>query len=198
MMKLKNRAIILLSGGLDSVVSIATIKEEMDVSLAITFNYGQKSFENELAASKKIAKFYSIDHEIVTLDWLNNISTSALNTDENIPRLKIENLKNIEETKNSAKSVWVPNRNALFINIAACYAESRNFSHIIIGANKEEAQTFKDNSLEFIDAMNNSLKTSTNTTPQVIAPLINLDKTEIVQQGVKLNIPKIVFFKYNI
>lgn len=52
-MKLKNRAIILLSGGLDSVVSIATIKEEMDVSLAITFNYGQKSFENELAASKK-------------------------------------------------------------------------------------------------------------------------------------------------
>lgn len=189
MMKLKNRAIILLSGGLDSVVSIATIKEEMDVSLAITFNYGQKSFENELAASKKIAKFYSIDHEIVTLDWLNNISTSALNTDENIPRLKIENLKNIEETKNSAKSVWVPNRNALFINIAACYAESRNFSHIIIGANKEEAQTFKDNSLEFINAMNNSLKTSTNTTPQVIAPLINLDKTEIVQQGVKLNIP---------
>lgn len=188
----KNKAIILLSGGLDSTVSLASAKDKMTVELALTFNYGQKSFKNELAAAQKIAHFYNIKHEIITLDWLNNISSSSLNTKDNVPVLEGKNLDDIEITEKSAKSVWVPNRNALFINIAACYADSKNYTHIIIGANKEEALTFKDNSVHFINAVNTLLENSTNNTPKVIAPLINMDKNQIVKHGLEYNIP----FKY--
>ena len=69
-MNTKNNAIILLSGGLDSFVSLAVIKNEMKNILALTFDYGQKSLKREVESSRKIAEFYNIDYEIVTLDWL--------------------------------------------------------------------------------------------------------------------------------
>ena len=98
-------------------------------------------------------------------------------------------MDNPEITKNSAKNVWIPNRNALFINLAACIAEAKNYSHIILGANKEEAKTFKDNSKDFLNAINLSLKNSTQNEVQVIAPLIDMDKDTIVKKGIELNVP---------
>lgn len=184
---MKNNAIILLSGGLDSIVSLALLREE--VKLAITFDYGQKALEKEIKASKNIAEFYNIEHKIVKLDWLKEISTSSLNTSEKIPELTKDLLNNEITTINSAKSVWVPNRNALFINIAACFCEANNLNTIIIGANKEEGETFKDNSAEFINAINKSLKNSTNTEVQVVAPLIKNSKEEIIKIAIEKQIP---------
>lgn len=188
-MKMNNSAIILLSGGLDSVVSLAVLKHKLDIELAITFNYGQKSALREIESSKKIAQYYNIKHEIINLDWLKKISTSSLTTNDNIPALTSDMLDNKSVTQESAKSVWVPNRNALFINIAACYAESMNISNIIIGANKEESNTFKDNSIDFISAINTSLENSTNNMPKVVAPLIDMNKEEIVKFAVEYKIP---------
>ena len=109
-----------------------------------------------------------------------------------------DNLNSQKLTKESAKSVWVPNRNALFINIAASFAEAQNYSHIIIGANKEEGETFKDNSKEFIKAINESLKNSINTDVQVLSPLENMNKEEIVKKGIELNIPfNMIYSCYN-
>lgn len=195
---MKNKAIILLSGGLDSVVSMAKTMEENDVELALFFDYGQKAFDRELKSSSEIAKFYNIDHKTIKLDWLKDISTSSLNTKENIPQLSKDDLDNEEITKQSANAVWVPNRNALFINIAAAIAEANNFSKIILGANIEEGATFKDNTLEFINSVNNTLKYSVNTDIKVIAPLINKNKTEIVEEGIKLNVPfELIFSCYH-
>ena len=188
-MNAKNNAIILLSGGLDSFESLAVIKNEMNNILALTFDYGQKSLKKEIESSSKIAKFYNIDYEIVTLDWLKNISSSTLNTKQEIPFIKTEDLDDKLAAQKSANSVWVPNRNAVFINIAASFADSKNYNYIIIGANKEEAKTFKDNSIQFIQAINNSLKNSTINRIEVISPLINMDKTAIVKTGIELNIP---------
>lgn len=190
-MKMKNnkKAVVLLSGGLDSLVSIAVENEEIDIALAITFDYGQKSFENEKLASQKISEFYNIEHKIIKLDWLNSISQSTLNTNEEVPILNKEEIDDIERSRESAISVWVANRNALFINIAACFAERNNYDYIIIGANKEEAKTFKDNSKEFIEAINCSLKESTQNSVSVKAPLINMDKNEIVKKGIELKVP---------
>lgn len=186
---MKNNAILLLSGGLDSVVSLAFLKDTYSDILSLTFNYGQKSFLAEKEASEKIAKFYNIKHEVIDLDWLSKISTSALNTDNDVPNLAKSDLNSIAVTQNSAKSVWVPNRNGLFVNIAACYAESFGYDSIIIGANKEEAATFKDNSIDFINAINNSLKNSTNSTVKLVAPLVELSKIDIIKKAIELNVP---------
>ena len=186
---MKNKSIVLLSGGLDSVVSLALSKEFCSDMLAITFNYGQKSFQAEKKASENIAKFYSITHVIVDLPWLSKISTSSLNTNVDVPNLLSYELENNDVILSSSNSVWVPNRNALFVNIAACYAEAMGFDSIIIGANKEEAQSFKDNRVEFVNAINNSLENSVNSVVRLIAPLIDASKQDIVKIGIDLQVP---------
>ena len=137
---MSNNAVILLSGGLDSLVSLGLVRDEYDEMLALTFNYGQKSFNNESEASEKICNYYGIKREVITLDWLKKITNTALVADKEIPA-------NIEDYTKSMKAVWVPNRNGLFLNIAACYADSYGYRDIIIGANKEEAATFSDNTI---------------------------------------------------
>lgn len=180
------KSLILLSGGLDSVISLALKKEEYNITTAITFNYGQKSFDRELATSKKIADFYNLEHIVIDLPWLNEISTSTLNKNKEIPTVTISD---IDTNSSKSKSLIVPNRNALFINIAASIAEAQNFQYIIIGANEEESHNFKDNSKEFIDAINLSLKNSTENNVQVLAPLITYSKEIIVKKGIKINAP---------
>jgi len=170
------KSIILLSGGLDSVVSLAISREELNVTLALTFDYGQKSAPKEIKASAQIAKYYGIEHKVIQLDWLKEITHTALCSDEEVPAG--DALKNPDE---SAKSVWVPNRNGLFLNIAGAFADADGYSNIIIGANKEEAQTFPDNTQEFISSLNEEFKFSTRVHPKVTAPLIDCDKVEIVR-----------------
>lgn len=184
-----NKAIILLSGGLDSVVSIADKVKELDFALALTFDYGQKSFEKELRASKDIARYYNIKHECVQLDFLKKITNTSLVSNTDILMLKTTDLDDTNKTYNSMKNVWVPNRNALFINIAAAYADSLEYEYIVIGANKEEAQTFSDNSKKFISTINKSLENSTNYPVQVLAPLIDCDKDQIVKKAIELEAP---------
>ena len=184
-----NNAIVLLSGGLDSTVSLAIIRKYCDKILALTFDYGQKSFKYEKAAAEKIARHYSIEHKIVQLDWLSEVSSSSLNTDSDVPLLDTKQLDDKEASAVAAKSVWVPNRNGLFANIAACYADAMNYDLIVIGANKEEAETFKDNSINFVNSVNMALANSTNYNVKVIAPFIYKTKQEIVEDAIRLNVP---------
>lgn len=184
-----NKAIVLLSGGLDSVVSLAVIKEKCSEIIGITFNYGQKSYLAEKRAAEKVSKYYGIEDKIIDLDWLSIISTSSLTTKDTIPYISKDNLDNKLIAQNTAKSVWVPNRNGLFVNIAACFAEAYNYDKIIIGANKEEGTTFKDNTIEFVNAINTSLENSVNSQMELIAPLINMTKEEIVNIALKKTVP---------
>ena len=165
-----NKAIVLLSGGLDSVVSLAVIKDKCSEIMGITFNYGQKSYLAEKKAAELISKYYKIEHKVIDLDWLSIISTSSLTTKDTIP-------------------YRVPNRNGIFVNIASCFAEAYNFYSIIIGANKEEGATFKVNTIEFINAINTSLENSTNSKIELVAPLINMTKEEIVNIAIQKNVP---------
>ena len=173
-----SRGIILLSGGLDSLVSLGL--GEYSVELALTFDYGQKSAKYEIDASKKICDFYNIKHKVIELDWLKNITHTALVADVDLSD-KID--------ENSAKNVWVPNRNGLFLNIAGSFADGEDYDYILIGANKEEAGTFSDNTQIFVDRVNAEFEYSTNKRPKVVAPLINYDKNDIVKLALKNNIP---------
>ena len=184
-----NKAIVLLSGGLDSVVSLSVIKEKCTEIIALTFNYGQKSYLAEKKAAEQVSQYYKIENKVIDLDWLSVISTSSLTKKDTIPYISKDNLDNISIAQNTAKSVWVPNRNGLFVNIAACFAEAYNYDTIIIGANKEEGTTFKDNTIKFVNAINTSLENSVNSKIKLVAPLINMTKEEIVNIAIQQNVP---------
>ena len=186
----KPKALILLSGGLDSVVSLALLHDKFDFCYALTFDYGQKSFKKEKESSERIAKYYNIqNHEVIKLDWLRNITQTALVSKQEVPDIEPENLDNLSLASQSMKNVWVPNRNGVFVNIAAAYADSFKIDYVVIGANKEEAVTFTDNSEQFIVDVNEALESSTNYDVKVIAPLIDMDKNQIVKKAIELNVP---------
>lgn len=166
-----NKAIILLSGGLDSLIALDIAKKEYDVFLALNFNYNQKAFIEENAAAYAIANKYNITLETIELPFLGSIADNALvNFDDN----------NLDDFK----SVWIPNRNGLFLNIAACYCEKYEADYIIFGANKQEAQNFSDNSEQFIKTSNVFFKYSTQCHCCVIAPCINMDKTDMIDYAI--------------
>ena len=177
-----SKGIILLSGGLDSLVSLGLGMGKYGISLALTFDYGQKALEQEISTSKNICDYYKIEHKIIKLDWLKNVTHTALVEDKELP-------EGIDNPEDSAKSVWVPNRNGLFLNIAGSFADGNDYDYIIIGANKEEGQTFPDNTQEFIDRVNAEFEFSTQKHPKVVAPLINYDKNDIVKQAIEHKIP---------
>ena len=177
-------SIILLSGGLDSLVTLAFahLSDEFSPKLALTFNYGQKSAAKEIEASKKIADFYGIKHEIITLDWLKNITKTGLVSDLSVPTSNLM-------TKESAPQVWVPNRNALFLNIAASFADANDYRFILYGANKDEGENFLDNTELFRSKITELFATSTLVKPKVIAPLINYSKDDIVKIAIRDSMP---------
>ncbi len=182
------KAIALLSGGLDCTVASSVYSKDYEIH-AITFNYGQKSFKQELTASKQICEKMGFIHKIIDLNWLSEISNSSLNTDENIPEPEYDDLDNIEKSIKTAASVWVPGRNTVFTSIALSYAESIGASIIIVGWDKEEAHTFPDNSKEYLEKFNELFEVGSPINIKVEAPLINMDKNEIVQLGAEFNAP---------
>lgn len=187
--KLRQKAVILLSGGLDSLVSLAAAKGEYDVELALTFDYGQKSALYEISAAEKICKHYKIKHQVIKLDWLKEITQTALVGSCDVPKPTLDDLESDDFVNKSAKAVWVPNRNGLFLNIAASFADSFNYDYIIFGGNLEEGATFPDNTQEFIDKINKSFEFSTQKKPKVVAPLIKSNKDDIVKTAIEREVP---------
>ena len=179
-----SKGIVLLSGGLDSLVSLGLSIKEYGVELALTFDYGQKSAKYEIEASRKICEYYGIKHKVIVLDWLKDITHTSLVSNDQIPEGN-----GLNDLTESAKNVWVPNRNGLFLNIAGSFADSEDYDYILIGANKEEGETFPDNTQMFLDRINLEFEYSTRKQPRVVAPLINSDKNDIVRLALENEIP---------
>ena len=182
------KAISVLSGGLDCTVATSVYAKEYDIH-AITFNYGQKSFERELQAAKEICKKMGYEHTIIDLPWLAQISNSSLNTDEEIPQISESELDNLEKSKKTASSVWVPARNMVFTAIATSFAESIGAEIIIVGWDAEEAATFPDNSKEFLNTFNELIEIGSPENIKIEAPAIDLNKEEIVKLGIEVGAP---------
>src|SRR5690606_35767887 len=103
-----------------------------------------------------------------------------LTSQEEVPRLGMDQLDDKELCDQTARKVWVPGRNIVFTAIATSFAEAEGASAIIVGWDQEEAVTFPDNSLEFLEAFNQVLEVGSLDEIEIKAPLINLNKTEIV------------------
>ncbi len=187
------KAITLLSSGLDSVSALAIAAEDFDIEMAITFDYGQRAREREIEYSRKICEHFGIEHKIIKLNWLSEItSTSLVNRDSEVPSLSFKDIDEAapkEITNASAKAVWVPNRNGVMLNITASFAESRECDYLIVGFNGEEAGTFPDNSLAYVQVMDRAFSYSTQNGVKILAPLIKLGKTEIVKRALEAKAP---------
>ncbi len=187
----RQKAVILLSAGLDSTVSFLAARQQYDFVLAITCDYGQRAAHEEIAYSQQICTRYNVPHRAIGLDWLASITNTALvNRDSDVPTLDMGELDSVlGRTLETANAVWVPNRNGVFINLAAAMAESLGADWIITGFNAEEAATFPDNSPQYVEAINEALNFSTQNQVQVFSPTQNLNKTEIVNLGLDLDLP---------
>ena len=182
------KAISVFSGGLDCTVATCVYDNDYEIH-AITFNYGQKAFAQELKASKKICEEMGWTHEVIDLPWLSDISNSSLNTDEDIPEVSENDLDDLDKSSETASNVWVPARNTVFTSIALSYAESIGAEIIIVGWNNEEGLTFPDNSEEFLNEFNELIKVGSPDKIRIEAPAINLNKEELVELGVKVGAP---------
>jgi 7-cyano-7-deazaguanine synthase len=185
------KAIALLSGGLDSVVSMGMALDLYEVKRSLYFDYGQRAALKEEQAAKKISDYYKIPCQTIKLDWLADItSTSLVNKDCDLPEYTLEQLDSDTDYQlKSAKAVWVPNRNGVMLNIAASIAESLGCRYVVFGANAEEATTFPDNTKEYADKLSNAFAYSTNNRVEVSVPLNDLTKTEIVSCALNLKVP---------
>lgn len=183
--------IVLLSGGLDSTVSAySLLKEKPSGGKALFFDYGQRAAKPEKKASKFFAKDLGLDFESLELPFLKKLTQTALvMNDQVIPQIKMEKLDSRSEAQKSAQAVWVPNRNGLFLNIAACYAESLGIGKIVVGFNAEEAMTFPDNSANFVSRAESFFALSTLKGVEVVAPTIGFNKTEVVKKALELKVP---------
>lgn len=177
-------AVVLLSGGLDSLVVLAVAAREHDV-LALTFDYGQMAGESEIRAATSIARHYHASHTTIELNFLRG---GALTGAGKLPEPTAEQLSTLAAHE-SARAVWVPARNLVFCSIAASIAERIGAHTVFIGANAEEGETFPDNTSTFVERFNDVLGSATLHPVELKAPLTSLTKPEIVRLGDELDVP---------
>jgi 7-cyano-7-deazaguanine synthase len=187
---MKPKCVVLLSSGLDSAVNLAMAMEAYEVALCLTFDYGQRAATKELQKSQELCAHFNVPHRVISIPWVKDLGQSSLtDTQKEIPTGSNVSINSLEVSEKTAKSVWVPNRNGLFLNIAAGFAESLGAAYIIPGFNKEEAVTFADNSQAFMEATDKALSFSTRNQVLVKCFTVGMDKTEIVKQALQLKFP---------
>lgn len=187
---MKNKALVLLSAGLDSTVNLFLAAREYTVLQTLTFDYGQRAATKEIERARALSEYLKIKNEVISLPWLKGWGKSSLTQESaKIPVGQEVAIENKKISTASAKSVWVPNRNGIFLNIAAGLAESLGVEIIIPGFNAEEAATFPDNSYDFIRATRKSLSYSTANQVDVQCFTVNMKKNEIVKIGQDMQIP---------
>ncbi len=180
---MQKKAIILLSGGLDSITVLALAKQQRYICYALSFDYGQKH-NAELIAAAQIAKYYQvIDHKIIKLG-LGSIGGSAL-TDENIA---VPN-----KPQAGIPVTYVPARNTIFLSFALGWAEVLNLTDIFIGVNAVDYSGYPDCRPEFITAFQKLANLATKAGVDgdcftIHTPLISLSKAEIIKQGIALGV----------
>lgn len=187
---MKAKSLVLLSGGLDSTVNLFEASEKTDVKLALTFDYGQRAHQKEIVASARLAAARGIAHKVVNLPFFKDLGQSSLiDTSKEVPQGEDVDILSLATSQSTAKSVWIPNRNGIFLNIAAGFAESLGLDLVIPGFNLEEAKTFPDNSEEYMGVLTQSFFYSTSNKVMVQCYTVKMDKIEIVRRGRELGVP---------
>ena len=184
------KSVVLLSAGLDSTVNLKCALDEGPVVAALTGDYGQRAARREVRYAKAMCERLRVRHEIVPLRWLGRVTNGALVNDRRaMPHPRPDRLDDPSAARRSAERVWVPNRNGVLLSVAAAYAEALGADEVVTGFNVEEAATFPDNSPEFVEAFNRTLRLSTRTGVRVKSYTARRRKAAILRLGVKIGAP---------
>ncbi len=178
------KAVVLVSGGMDSLVTAAIASQEYDTAF-LHMNYGQKTEQRELKAFNDISDYYKVTERlIVDLEYLSKIGGSSL-TDKKI------NVSKADLEFDGIPTSYVPFRNANILSIAVSWAEVINAKRIFIGAVEEDSSGYPDCRKIFYDAFNKVIGLGTKPETEILieTPIINLNKTQIILKGKELNVP---------
>jgi 7-cyano-7-deazaguanine synthase len=180
------RAVVLLSGGLDSATTLAICNQEGFAPYALSFDYGQRHAIEVLAAKRVAASLAVREHRIAEID-LRVFGGSAL-TDE-IPVPKNPDEKNASDIP----VTYVPARNTIFLSYALAWCEVLGAADIFIGANAIDYSGYPDCRPEFIAAFENLAALATKagvegTRFRIHAPLLTMSKTQIIRKGIELRV----------
>ena len=179
-----SKAVVLLSGGLDSVTALAMAQEAGHQCYVLSFDYGQRS-QTELNAAKQIARQQQVaDHKVVRLH-LEDFGGSAL-TDASID-------VPVEEEDEGIPVTYVPARNTVFMSLALAWAEVLEAKHIYIGVNAVDYSGYPDCRPEYIAAFEKMANLATKAGVEgdgveIVTPLIDLTKSEIIAEGIRLGV----------
>lgn len=183
-----NRAVVLLSGGLDSTTTLAIAANEGYTLSALTFRYGQRH-EQEVSAARRVAAAMGVDrHVTVTID-LRVFGGSALTGDFDVPKGRPAT-----ELATDIPITYVPARNTIFLSFALAFAETQDAGDIFIGVNAMDYSGYPDCRPEYIEAFQRLANLATRAGvegehPMTIhAPLIAMSKAEIIRTGLALGV----------
>ncbi len=192
----EKKAVVLLSGGLDSATTLAIANAEGYELYALSFDYGQRH-KIELDASRRIADFYKVKkHLIINID-LNKIGGSALTDDIEVPKNRTESREYKTQDlklKTHIPVTYVPARNTVFLSLALAWAETLKASDIFIGVNAIDYSGYPDCRPEYIKAFENMANLATKVSVEgeikfkIQTPLIELSKAELIKKGSELGV----------
>lgn len=181
------KAVILLSGGLDSTTVLAIAQAQGYLCHCLSFAYGQRQ-QIELTMARETAARAGAVHLVLNLD-LAKIGGSALTTDQTVPKHR-----SLAEMGEKIPATYVPGRNIIFLSHAAAWAEVLGAFDIFIGVNALDYSGYPDCRPEFINAFETMLNLGTKAGTEggrpftIHAPLLHLNKGEIIRQGLALGI----------
>lgn len=173
--------VVLCSGGMDSVTALHWAAREHRVAAALSFNYGAKHNAREIPFAAEHAALLGVRHEVIALDFVNRLFTSAL----------LQNGGAIPEGHYEAanmRQTVVPFRNAIMLSIACGFAESHGAGGLVIAAHGGDHAIYPDCREDFMRAMGDAMRLGTFAQVALLRPFIALDKAAIAATGAKLGV----------
>src|SRR5579871_3426319 len=188
-MQQKQKAVVLLSGGLDSSTTLAIAHSQGFELHTLSFDYGQRH-QREVEAAAAVARHYGVTRQkTVTID-LRAFGGSALTADIAVPHGR-----SVEEMAHDIPITYVPARNTIFLSFALAYAEVTGANDIFLGINAIDYSGYPDCRPEYLAAYERMANLATKASTQdgrrfrLHAPLITLSKADIVRKGLELGVP---------
>ncbi len=182
-MRKRDKAVVLLSGGMDSATTLAIAAERHSV-IALHFNYHQRTEKRELWCFNKLSRYYRVKKKIIIdMDFLRQIGGSTLIKGEGkipLPAFK----------KDRIPSTYVPFRNGIMLSVAAAVADRFGAEYIYIGAVEADSSGYPDCRISFIENFEKAVRRGTRVPElKIVAPLISMSKAEIVRKGIEMGVP---------
>ena len=178
-----NNAVIILSGGMDSVTTLAVAKDKGFTCYTLSFNYGQKSISELNAASYYSKKYNCVEHKVFEINFKNFTDSALTNKSSSV----------IEDSKKNIPNTYVPMRNIIFLSIACSWAENIKSSNIFIGANAIDYSGYPDCRENFLDSFEKMINLGSKTGSEgnmfkIHRPLVDMSKIEIIRLGHSLGL----------